>query len=68
MPSRTIKTPSGEEITISSDELEPEDLAVAEVLIEMAAEQGTSSVEVDFDEAIRRLAAKGYGAGGELLH
>jgi hypothetical protein len=36
--------------------------------MEMAVEQGSTSVEVDFDEAIRRLVAKGYGVDGERLH
>ena len=38
MATRTIKTPNGTELTLSSEELEPGDLALAEVLLELAAE------------------------------
>lgn len=68
MASRKIKTPSGDEITLSSDELNPHDLALAEVLLEMSAESGGGSVEIDFDEVLRRLAAKGYGPSGERFN
>jgi hypothetical protein len=68
MASRTIKTPNGDEITLSSEELEPHDLVLAEVLLELAAEQGSTTIEGHEDEIIRRLAAKGYGMDGEPLH
>ena len=67
MATRTIKTPNGTELTLSSEELEPSDLALAEVLLELAAEQGSASVSED--ELARRLAAKGYNPRtGRPLH
>lgn len=68
MASRTIKTPGGAEITLSSDELSPSDLALAEVLLEIAAEQGTETITAHEDEIIARLIAKGYGPGGDPIH
>ena len=66
---RTIKTPNGAELTLSSKELEPGDLALAEVLLELAAEQGSASVTVGEDELARRLVAKGYDPRtGRPLH
>ena len=69
MATRTIKTPNGTELTLSSKELEPGDLALAEVLLELAAEQGSASVTVGEDELARRLIAKGYDLRtGRRLH
>jgi hypothetical protein len=68
MASRTIKTSRGATITLSSEELSQADLALAEVLLEMAVEQGSTTVEASSDEIIRRLAAKGYRPGGDPIH
>lgn len=69
MATRTIKTPNGTELTLSSEELEPSDLALAEVLLELAAEQGSAQVTVSEDELARRLVAKGYDPHtGRHLH
>jgi hypothetical protein len=69
MATRTIKIPNGVELTLSSKELEPGDLALAEVLLELAAEQGSARVTVSEDELARRLVAKGYDPHtGNLLH
>jgi hypothetical protein len=68
MANRTIKTPSGATITLSSEELSQVDLALAEVLLEMAVEQGSTTIEASSDEIIRRLAAKGYRPGGDPIH
>lgn len=68
MANRTIKTPSGATITLSSEALSQVDLALAEVLLEMAVEQGSTTVEASFDEILRRLAAKGYRPGGDPIH
>ncbi len=69
MATRTIKTPNGTELILSSEELEPGDLALAEVLLELAAEQGSASVTVSEDELARRLVAKGYDPRtGQPLH
>ena len=59
MASRTFKIPNGVELTLSSDELEPGELAVAEVLLELAVEQGRVEVTVSEEELARRLVAKG---------
>lgn len=69
MATRTIKAPNDTELTLSSEELEPGDLALAEVLLELAAEQGNASVTVSEDELARRLVAKGYDPHtGRPLH
>ena len=69
MATRTLKTPDGTELTLSSKELEPGDLALAEVLLELAAEQGSASVTAGEDELVRRLVAKGYDPRtGRPLH
>ena len=69
MATRTIKAPNDTELTLSSEELEPGDLALAEVLLELAAEQGNASVTVSEDELARRMVAKGYNPHtGRLLH
>ncbi len=69
MAIRTFRTPNGNEITLSSDELSAGDLAVAEILLEMAAEQGSATIQVSEDELARRLVKKGYDPGsGQLLH
>jgi len=69
MATRTIKTPHGTELILSSKELEPGDLALAEVLLEIAAEQGSEKVTVSEDELARRLVAKGYDPHtGRHLH
>mgnify|MGYP001427131986 FL=1 len=69
MATRTIKIPNGAELTLSSKELEPGDLALAEVLLELAAEQGSARVTVSEDELALRLVAKGYDPHtGNLLH
>ena len=60
MATRTINTPNGTELTLSSEELEPGYLALAEVLLELAAEQGSAEVTVSEDELARRMVAKGY--------
>ena len=69
MATRTFKTPNGAELTLSSDELEPSDLALAQVLLELAVEQGRAEVTVSEDELARRLVAKGYNPHtGRPLH
>lgn len=68
MASRIIKTPSGATITLSAEALSQADLALAEVLLEMALEQGAITVEASSDEILRRLAAKGYKPSGDPLH
>ena len=69
MATRTIKAPNGIELTLSSKDLEPGDLALAEVLLELAAEQGGVQVTVSEDELARRLVAKGYDPRtGRPLH
>ncbi|MBP9912781.1 MAG: hypothetical protein KBF26_05165 [Opitutaceae bacterium] len=69
MATRTFKTPNDAELTLSSDELEPSDLALAQVLLELAVEQGRAEVTVSEDELARRLVAKGYNPHtGRPLH
>ena len=69
MATRTIKAPNGIELTLSSKDLEPGDLALAEVLLELAAEQSSAKVIVSEDELARRLVAKGYDPHtGNFLH
>ena len=56
-------------MTIKSDELTDANLALAEVLLEMAAERGSPTLELeerDFDEVLRRLARKGYTPSGPV--
>jgi hypothetical protein len=66
---QTIKAPNGIELTLSSKDLEPGDLALAEVLLELAAEQGSAEVIVSEDELARRLIARGYDPDtGRRLH
>jgi hypothetical protein len=60
MAERRIKNSQGEDITISSPDLSEADLAVAEVLLEMAAEQGSAQIAFNEEELARRLRAKGY--------
>jgi hypothetical protein len=60
MATRTIKTPRGVDLTLSSQELSAHDLVVAEILLEMAAEQGSATVRFSADELARRLIKKGY--------
>jgi hypothetical protein len=60
MAVRTIKRPNGDEVTLSSDELQDIDLVVAEVLLEMSVENGSPSLNVSLDELYRRVVAKGY--------
>jgi hypothetical protein len=60
MAERIMKTKQGGELTISSPDLSEADLAVAEVLWEMAAEQGATQITCDEEELARRLRAKGY--------
>ncbi len=61
MSSRTIKTPSGQELTLSSDDLSQEDLILAEVLLEMCAARGNNVISSDDeDEILQRIRAKGY--------
>jgi hypothetical protein len=60
MAERRIKNSRGEDITISSPDLSEADLAVAEVLLEMAAEQGSAQIAFNEEELARRLRAKGY--------
>ena len=69
MATRTFKIPNGAELTLSSDELEPSDLALVQVLLELAAEQGRVEVTVSEAELARRLVAKGYDPRtGRPLH
>ncbi len=56
-------------MTIKSDELTEANLALAEVLLEMAAERGSPTLELEereFDEVLRRLARKGYTPSGPI--
>jgi hypothetical protein len=55
MATRTFKIPNGAELTLSSDELEPSDLTLAQVLLELAVEQGRVEVTVSEEELARRL-------------
>ena len=69
MAERIMKTKQGKELTISSPDLSEADLAVAEVLLEMAAEQGAAQITCDAEELARRLRAKGYDpATGARFH
>ena len=69
MAIRTFKIPNGAELTLSSEELEPSDLALAQVLLELAAEQGRVEVTVSEAELARRWVAKGYDPRtGRPLH
>lgn len=69
MATRAFKTPHGAQLTLSSDELEPDELALAEVLLELAAEQGCAEVTVSEEELARRWVAKGYSPHtGQRLH
>ena len=69
MTTRTFKTPHGAQLTLSSEELEPGEWALAEVLLELAAEQGRAEVTVSEEELARRLVAKGYSLHTDrLLH
>ncbi len=66
---RTIQTPDGRKITISSEELSESALALAEVLLELSTEQGSLEVSVHEDELARRLRRKGFDPDtGERLH
>jgi hypothetical protein len=60
MATRTIKAPNGADITLSSDGLRDEDLAIAEILLEMAAEQGSATVRFSEEEIASRLLKKGF--------
>lgn len=60
MAARTIKNAKGEDTTLSSPDLSDADLMVAEILLEMAAEQGSAQIEFDEEELARRVRAKGY--------
>ncbi len=60
MAERTIKNRQDEDMTISSPDLSDMDLAVAEILLEMTAEQGSNQIEFAEEEIARRLRAKGY--------
>lgn len=60
MAERTIKTRQGGDLTISSPDLSEADLAVAEILLEMSAEQGSAQIAFNEEELARRLRAKGY--------
>jgi asparagine synthetase A len=54
---------------ISSDDLTNGDLVIAEILLEMAVEQGSTEIRVGMDELGRRVRAKGYDPNtGEPLH
>ena len=69
MAIRTFRIPNSAELTLSSDELEPSDLALAQVLLELAAAQGRVEVTVSEEELARRLIAKGYDPRtGRPLH
>ena len=69
MTTRTFKTPHGAQLPLSSEELEPGEWALAEVLLELAAEQGRAEVIVSEEELARRLVAKGYSLHtGQPLH
>ena len=69
MATRTIKNRQGEDMTISSPDLTEADLAVAEILLEMTAEQGAARIVVDKAELAHRLRAKGFDPDtGERLH
>ena len=59
MATRTLKAPNGAKLTLSSEALDSSHLALAEVLLELAVEQGSAQVTVSEDELARRLVAKG---------
>ena len=66
---RTIRCKDGSMMTIGGEGATEADLALAEVLLEMAAERGTPRLELDesdFDEILRRLASKGYTPEGPI--
>ena len=60
MPTRTIKTPAGEDMVLSSDDLEEMHIVLTEILLELCHEQGTNELKIDLDELVRRIAARGY--------
>lgn len=69
MAERRIKNSRGKEIILSSPDLSDADLAVAEVLLEMTAEQGSAQITFDEEELARRVRAKGYDpATGQRSH
>jgi hypothetical protein len=69
MAERVIRNQHGEEMTISSPDLTESDLALAEILLELAAEQGSCKVLCSPEELERRLAAKGYDPStGNRIH
>jgi len=56
-------------MTISSPDLSDMDLAIAEILLELTAEQGSARISVSEEELARRLRAKGYDPDtGERAH
>lgn len=66
---RTIRCKDGSMMTIGGEGVTEADLALAEVLLEMAAERGSNQLELDesdFDEILRRLAGKGYTPDGPV--
>lgn len=63
MSTRTVRTPDGRELVMSSDDLSHADLVLAEVLLEMSAARGSLTISMDddtMDEIARRVRAKGY--------
>lgn len=68
MTQRTIQLPNGKIIHLSSDELSPATLALAEILVELAVEQGSPTIIVSEEEIMARLRAKGYRSDGEPIH
>jgi hypothetical protein len=63
MSTRTIRTPDGGELVMSSDDLSHADLVLAEVLLEMSAARGSLTISMDddtMDEIASRVRAKGY--------
>lgn len=66
---RTIRCKDGSMMTIGGEDVTAADLALAEVLVEMAAERGSPRLELDesdMDEILRRLARKGYTPDGPI--
>ena len=61
MTTRTIKTLSGDDLTLPSDALTPLAIALAEVLSELSAEQGhPESLSISYEELADRLIKNGY--------
>ncbi len=56
-----IKTPNGEALEVSGNDMTPSAAILAEILLEICAEQGgIDEIKVDEDEIAGRMIAKGW--------